>query len=163
MYIRKALTTDLPFIMAIYENAREFMKQNGNPTQWIAGYPGEELISGDISAGVFYVCEENDSIVGVFAFIIGSEPTYQHIQDGKWNSDEVYGTIHRLASDGKTRGIAKACFDFCRSHCRYLRIDTHKDNLPMQAAIEKYGFTRCGIIHVANGTERIAFDWRADA
>ena len=29
----------------------------------------------------------------------------------------------------------------------------------MQAAIEKYGFRKCGIIHVKNGSERIAYDY----
>ena len=29
----------------------------------------------------------------------------------------------------------------------------------MQAVIQKNGFIRCGIIHVANGSERIAFDF----
>lgn len=175
MNIRKASTNDLPEIMSIYESARAFMRDNGNPTQWGAGRPAMSVIKNDIANGNFYVCEDrrddnsgdstvgNDKgcskIVGVFALIIGEDPTYLEIQDGSWRSDETYGTIHRLASDGITKGIARACFDFCHDRCHYLRIDTHKDNLPMQAAIKKYGFVYCGIIHVADGSERIAFDY----
>lgn len=29
----------------------------------------------------------------------------------------------------------------------------------MQAAIEKYGFQKCGIIYVRDGAERIAYDY----
>ena len=29
----------------------------------------------------------------------------------------------------------------------------------LSAAIEKYGFRKCGIIHVRNGSERIAYDY----
>lgn len=161
MYIRKAKNNDLPVIMKIYEKARLFMKNNGNPTQWSSGYPDEEIISKDIADGNFYVCIENNSIVGVFAFIIGEEPTYQRIEQGAWHSSMQYGTIHRLASDGSTKGIARSCFDFCREKCSYLRIDTHRDNKPMQAAIRKYGFRECGIIYVRDGSERIAFDYMA--
>jgi len=29
----------------------------------------------------------------------------------------------------------------------------------MQAAIEKFGFKRCGNVYMLNGTERIAYDY----
>jgi len=38
-----------------------------------------------------------------------------------------------------------------------IRIDTHKDNRIMQHNIEKHGFTYCGIIYLANGDERLAY------
>ena len=38
-------------------------------------------------------------------------------------------------------------------------IDTHKDNRPMQAAIRKFGFQECGVIYVADGSSRLAFDY----
>ena len=70
-----------------------------------------------------------------------------------------YGTIHRIASDGTTKGFARRCFDFCRQKCNYLRIDTHANNKPMQGAIRSYGFQECGIIHTRDGSDRIAFDY----
>lgn len=39
-------------------------------------------------------------------------------------------------------------------------IDTHKKNLSMRAAIEKFGFQFCGNIYVRNGSERIAYDYQ---
>ena len=40
---------------------------------------------------------------------------------------------------------------------RELRADTHADNKIMQHLLEKNGFTKCGIIHVEDGTPRIAY------
>ncbi len=159
MNIRYATKQDIPVIMDIYKNAREFMRKNGNPTQWGSGNPKQEQIEKGIKRNEFYVCIEDEKIAGVFAFIIGPDPTYGVIEQGDWHYDMTYGTIHRIASDGCTRGITKACFDFCSSKINYLRIDTHADNKPMQTAVTKYGFKKCGIIHVADGTERIAFDY----
>ena len=36
-------------------------------------------------------------------------------------------------------------------------IDTHKDNAIMQHNIVKHGFSYCGIIHLASGDERLAY------
>ena len=145
--------------MRIFAAARAYMLAHENETQWADGYPGKELLHEDMQNGNCYVLEENGRIVGTFTFIIGEEPTYQRIENGAWHSDKPYGTIHRLASDGTVRGVAKACFSFCRDKIDYLRIDTHRDNLTMQAAIKKFGFQECGTIFVRDGSERIAYDY----
>lgn len=54
-------------------------------------------------------------------------------------------------------GIFKDIMDFCFSHEANIRIDTHKDNHIMQHNIKKHGFTYCGIIFLANGDERLAY------
>ena len=38
-----------------------------------------------------------------------------------------------------------------------LKIDTHRDNYPMQKSLKKNGFEYCGIIYLADGNERLAF------
>ncbi|NLM83406.1 MAG: N-acetyltransferase [Clostridiales bacterium] len=159
MHIRNATIQDLPAIMDIFETARDFMRKTGNPTQWPAGYPSEEMIRNETHEGNLYVITEEGEIVGVFAFILGEDPTYRVIKDGQWRSDKPYGTIHRLASSGRVKGVARRCFDFCREKCPHLRIDTHRDNKPMQAAILSYGFKPCGIIYTHDGTERLAYDY----
>ena len=40
-----------------------------------------------------------------------------------------------------------------------LRIDTHKDNIVMQRAVLRGEFQYCGIIHLANGDPRLAYQW----
>ena len=39
----------------------------------------------------------------------------------------------------------------------FIRIDTYRDNQIMQHVIKKYGFGYCGIIFLANGDERLAY------
>jgi RimJ/RimL family protein N-acetyltransferase len=79
------------------------------------------------------------------------------ITDGAWVNDKPYGVIHRIASAGYRKGIASFCMAHCFRLCGNLKIDTHKDNHPMQNALAKNGFVRCGIIYLQNGDERIAF------
>ena len=159
MKIRLSQTEDIPAIMAIYDVARQFMKDQGNPTQWDGGYPSASLIEDDIATGHSFVVEEEEQLVGTFAFIIGEDPTYQVIEKGAWHFAEPYGTIHRIASNGQVRGLSRQVFDFCCQQLPYLRIDTHADNQAMQAAVLNYGFRECGIIYVADGSPRLAYDY----
>lgn len=154
--VRLADRNDLPRILDIYEIARNFMAKNGNPTQWAGGYPAESLLEGDILAGNLYVVTDDQQIAGVFCFVLGEDPTYKIIEDGSWRSNSPYGTIHRIASDG--HGVFAAALTFCKGKIDHIRIDTHHNNMPMQHLIEKHGFSHRGIIYVADGTPRIAFD-----
>ena len=121
MIIRKAEMKDLEQIMGIYEFARSFMQDHGNGSQWGKIYPPESLIQEDIEQENFYVCVEQERICGVFAFILGEDPTYQEIWQGAWHSDRPYGAVHRVASDGSVRGLTKACFDFCTKKTDYIQ------------------------------------------
>lgn len=159
MDIIKSTKNDISEILNIFDIARDYMVSHGNATQWGKGYPGEDVLVRDIEDGNSYVITENGKIVGTFSFIIGDEPTYHVIKNGNWNQDRLYGTIHRLASSGETKGIARTCFDFCANQIDYIRIDTHKDNQAMQNAILHYGFVKCGNIYVRDGAERIAYDY----
>ena len=154
--IRKAEKKDLESVMPIYEEARKRMRASGNMTQWINGYPSLSLITEDIKNGDFYIVTEDEEIIGAFSFIIGEEPTYQMIE-GNWINNNPYGTIHRIVSSGKKKGILKECLDYCFTKIDNIRIDTHKDNKIMLEAVRKYGFSECGTIWVSDGSPRIAF------
>ncbi|MBQ8533405.1 MAG: N-acetyltransferase [Clostridia bacterium] len=156
MKIRIATISDLENIIAIYDTAREFMRQNQNPTQWAGGYPQKEVITADIDQKICHIVEKNGEAVGVFAFFIGEDETYQSI-DGGWLSDQPYGVIHRVASNGKCRGVFDAAVKYCLERIQNLRIDTHKDNKVMQNAVLRNGFKECGIIITHDGTPRIAY------
>ena len=159
MIFRKAEFKDIDRIMEIYEVARQFMVDTGNPNQWIDGYPRRKLIEDDVTKGHFYVSEgkEDGQLHGAFAFILGNDPTYEVIEDGAWLNDEPYGTIHRMANDCTIKGLLEKSLPFCFGMTDNVRIDTHADNIPMQGAIAKQGFTRCGIIYVDDGSARIAY------
>ena len=139
--IRHSLPKDLDAIIEIFHYARQFMKEHGNPNQWINGYPSAELILREITNGTNYVCEnENGEIIGTFCFIPGEDPTYARIDDGNWLNNEPYYVIHRMATNGKQKGIADACFKWCFEHCNNIRVDTHHDNLVMQNILKKVRF-----------------------
>lgn len=157
MEIRKSQKEDLETILSIYIYARAQMKKNGNPSQWGDNRPSEAVIVRDIEDGNSYVMEKNGKICGVFSFIIGDEPTYRHIENGEWENNDRYGTIHRLAGNGTEKGVFQACFEYCESCLSNIRVDTHKDNLIMQHLLEKYGYEKCGTIYVEDGSPRIAY------
>lgn len=158
MKIRKAEFSDLNSILGIYEIAREYMRNNGNPDQWGTDKPQKELLEDDIKKGELFVGEnENGKLHFVFAFILGEDPTYSYIENGSWLSDEPYGTIHRIASDGTVPGVVKTAVDYTRKIISNIRIDTHENNKTMQHVLEKIGFSKCGIIYIEDGTPRIAY------
>lgn len=161
MQVRKATKTDLDDIMAIIDNARAYMRAHGNATQWPEGHPSRELFKADIDAGHSYIVEDEDGIQGTFAFVPGADPTYAKIEDGAWHCDEPYCAVHRVASAGKNGGFTKTVFSYAAEHANYLRCDTHANNKPMQNALKRAGFEYCGIIHISDGSPRVAFDYHA--
>ncbi|MBE6656498.1 MAG: N-acetyltransferase [Ruminococcaceae bacterium] len=156
MQIRKAKASELTEILAIYERARGFMRETGNPTQWEGGYPSYALLSADIEAESLYLIEDEEGIHGVFAFFPEGDPVYDALSVS-WLNPLSYGAIHRVASAGTKKGMLGACVDFCLSVRENLKIDTHKDNLVMQAALKKAGFTECGTANIPDVGERILF------
>ena len=157
--IRPAKEADMNSILRIYENARAFMADSGNPNQWGKSNPSPETVRKDLALNRLFVCEEEGNLLGVFCYFFGEEPNYSRIEGGRWQNDEPYGVMHRVAvaKDAHGKGIAAFCFDWCFSLCGNLRIDTHRDNLPMQHALKKNGFIPCGTVFLPDGSERIAF------
>lgn len=170
--IRLAEMADFPQILTIYRKAREFMKENGNPSQWGDTFPREEVLRNDIEEKKhLYVITRGEKdaeiIAGVFALIIGPDPTYAVIKPcegdppentGFWLDESLYGTIHRLASGGRANGIFAEAIAYSRRQIAHLRIDTHADNLIMQSLIARAGFSRRGIIYTDDGSPRIAYE-----
>ena len=160
--IRKTTSEDLPQVMEIYRYAREFMAAHGNPDQWgRTNWPPESLIRTDIENGNSYVCLQDGEITGTFFYIQGRdiEPTYSQIDDGCWMDDSPYGVIHRIAANGKAKGVGHAVIEWARKRCAHLRIDTHNDNIVMQNMLKKEGFSHRGTIYVYEDHDpRMAFE-----
>lgn len=171
MRFRKTTENDLPFVSAIFAGARESMREN-DIDQWQDGYPTENDIRADIEAGVSYVlCDDDGAVLATCAVIHTGEPTYTVIRGGTWltdSSDEEnagYTVVHRVATARSVRGKGLAsrmmieAALLARKHGKSsLRIDTHKDNKPMQGMLARGGFTYCGEITLKSGDERIAFE-----
>lgn len=163
MKIRNARPGDLDALLGIYAAARRYMAENGNPTQWADGRPYPDELTHAIEQGSCLVgVDENDA--PHFAFMLFSEPdpTYETIYEGSWPNDARYVTIHRVASDGTGHGVFASIVAYAREHAEALglhdiRVDTHEDNKTMQHLIAKAGFSYCGIIHLADGDPRLAY------
>ena len=157
--IRKSKPEDLPRLMEIFAHAHSFMVSTGNPDQWAEDYPGRELLLKDIGSSDSYVVQAGGAVVATFVLRAGDDPTYRVIYDGEWPDDGPYATIHRIASDGSRKGILHLVMKFALERFTSIRIDTHRDNRVMRAAILREGFRYCGIIRCWNGTERLAYQY----
>lgn len=156
--IRKATEADVPRIMALIDMARTTMRANGNMHQWANGYPDEAAMLADIGRGVCYLIEYDGCVEATFSMIDGPDPTYAVIYDGAWvDTDAPYVVVHRIASTPDSHGVMSAIVDFCNQRINNIRIDTHRDNTIMQHCLQRLGFTYCGIILLANGDERLAY------
>ena len=143
--------------MEVLSDGRAKMRADGNLNQWTEGYPSMEIIREDIEKGWGFIVFEGAEIEGYFAFIQGVEPTYAVIYEGEWISEGPYAVIHRMASKQGAHGVFAAALSFALENCKNIRIDTHRDNKIMQHNILKHGFRYCGIIHLACGDERMAY------
>ena len=158
MNIRKTMLNDVDEAALLYDMARAFMRKSGNLEQWNSGHPNKEDILRDMGEDCSYVgVDENEEIIAVFFFKKGVDPTYKKIYGGKWKNHGEYAVIHRVAVKYNGRGLADQIYAFCFDKHPNLRIDTHRDNIPMQRSLAKNGFEYCGIIHLANGDERLAY------
>ncbi len=157
--IRKAsLPKDSERLMEVFAAAKGIMAADGNTNQWTDGYPSLDIVQSDIEKDGGFVVEDDGKIVAYFAFLPSPELTYDKIYDGKWlDNSKPYHVVHRIASFPEAHGIFKSIMEFCFANERNIRIDTHRDNKIMQHNIEKHGFKYCGIIHLANGDERLAY------
>lgn len=159
--IRLAKTEDILQLLEIYAAARRFMRRSGNPVQWSPNHPTKEELERDIADSCLYVIKSktnSNRICGCFVLVQGNDSTYDCIHNGVWRDGSPYCAIHRVASDGSEKGVFSRCTEFAKSICPHLRIDTHRDNIPMQNAILNQGFCYCGIIFLETGAQRLAYE-----
>lgn len=135
------------------------MRASGNLHQWGVGYPSVEVVQCDIEQGVCYVATDgaDGEIEATMAFIPGPDSTYSYIEDGAWLNDEPYHVIHRIAVAAPGKGYARRLLDWAFERAGTVRIDTHRDNVIMRHILKEYGFEYCGVIYLANGDARDAY------
>lgn len=163
--IRSSTKLDLDEIMCILGEARESIGRLGID-QWQYGYPSRAIIKEDVILGRSYVVEDEDGICGVFSLIEDGEPTYRKIYSGQWLcEDRPYLALHRIAIrvNKRGKGIAGEIISYiadkaAREDYATIRVDTHHGNIPMRKMLEKNGFLYTGIIYLANGEERVAYE-----
>lgn len=156
--IRLAQPSDLSDIMQVVEAAKGIMRASGNMKQWQGGYPSEQVLLADMQCGGGHVIIDQGRTVGYFSFLPSPDPTYGTIYEGEWLDDTLpYHVVHRIASYPDVHNVLRDLLAFCTAREPNLRIDTHRDNTIMQHNLIKLGFTYCGIIYLASGDERLAY------
>lgn len=154
VYIRLAQESDLAQIMAIIDEAKQLLNNDGNP-QWQNGRPNEEILKDDIVKKRAYCLVVDQAIAGIAVLQTTIEPSYATI-DGKWqNESDQYATIHRIAIASKFRGqhLGQIFISNLISRGLFLgiqnfRIDTHAVNQRMQSLINSVGFKYRGVIRI---------------
>ena len=156
--IREARLSDIDGILTVFDAARRIMRVSGNLHQWNDFYPNADAVKADMDKQCALIIEDDGRIVAYFAFIPSPEPTYSYIEGGNWLDDTMpYHVIHRIASFPEAHGIFNDMMAWCAERDANIRIDTHRDNKIMQRLMERHGFTYCGIIYLASGDERLAY------
>ena len=157
--IRPATLADIALMMRMVEHSRGVMRRNGNTVQW-TGYPTDDDLRADVTAGVAHIIMQDDTPAGMFSLVPGDEPTYAVISHGRWISPTLpYSTVHRLAALEGTHGIAQAAFSYATSRCDYLRADTHENNHIVRHLLTRRGFVPVGTVMMTDNTPRIAYEW----
>ena len=169
--IRETNMQDLDAVMAIIEEARATIAALGID-QWQNGSPNRSMVEEDVALGQSRCIEADGVIVGTFAVILAGEPTYDPIYDGAWTTPDrdsdgryAYVAIHRvaIAVSSRGQGVSTAMIEYAARFAREqgriaLRIDTHSGNVVMRRMLEKHGFVHRGVIHLATGEERVAYE-----
>ena len=160
---RRAEEGDVEAILAVMEEAKAFLRERG-VDQWQDGYPNRETIMADIAAGQGWAfdCLDTGELAGYECVSMEPEACYPGI-DGKWLTEgENYAVIHRTMAAAKFRGtrLAGEMFSFAEELASGMgkasvRVDTHRDNAPMNRLCEKRGYTYCGVVNIGetNQTE----------
>ena len=164
MQIRKAIPADADSIMHIFRQAQASLQRQG-VNQWQNGYPNPEIVDRDIASGNGLVCIMNSLVCAAFVLSFDYEDTYDSIYEGHWLSTGQSGVLHRMAIGDayKGQGLGTAMISHAKQIClsreiHSIKVDTHRDNIPMQKLLGKNRFRYCGIIYLADGQERLAFE-----
>lgn len=161
LIFRKSTYNDMDVMESIINSGKELLRSKGID-QWQKGYPNREQLIADAEAGIGYVAELDGRVVGVCMVMSTEELSYRTIREGEWMTaaDSGYVTVHRCAVAPDCRGqgvigfIFRSAMDMARAiGAPSVRLDTHLENLTMQHALEKNGFTRCGIVNLVGGAE----------
>ena len=171
MKIRRTKEADIPQVLEIYEHAKKYMAENGNPNQWNGDYPTVQDVIQDIKNGGYVIVKEpvkasekesgkenpEEEILGVFVLEENAHELAYDTIEGCWLNDEPYAVIHRCATLHHQKGIGQFFMDWCLEKVNNIRVDTHKDNWPMLKFLEKNNFSYCGKVYYEVSGERLAF------
>lgn len=138
--IRQATSTDVPAVVAILNEAAQWLEQQGMPL-WRTGELEPERIAAEVGAGLFFLVECAGEAAGTVKFQLEDPVMWPDAEPGS----AAY--IHRLAVRRAYagRGLAEAVMQWAVDRTRELglpclRLDTEASRTRLRAVYERFGF-----------------------
>lgn len=149
--VRLGCINDAFQVAEIFEDAKVKFENDGT-FQWKGMYPNIDNFYNDLKNEIVIVYDDNFKILGTATIVLSIDNNYNQI-DGRWLNDEVYISIHRIATRNGylKKGIASSLFKEAEKIAldkgiRNIKIDTHLNNKDMRNLLVKLGYIECGII-----------------
>lgn len=150
---RPAVEDDLPAILAIVQQARNYLRRH-RVDQWQGAYPDEDTFRADIAAGTCHVLTYQGAVAAMFTLAFTPEPAYDALTDGRWRSDRDHAAVlHRNAVSTDFRGtgmadhLMQAAEQLALEHGAHaVRVDTHRHNGAQKQLLARHGYRFCGNI-----------------
>ena len=150
---RPAAEDDLPAILAIVQQARNYLRRH-RVDQWQGAYPNEDTFRADIAAGTCHVLTYQGAVAAVFTLTFAPEPAYDALTDGRWRSDREHAAVlHRnaVSADWRGTGLSDLLMQEVErlareSGAHAVRVDTHRHNGAQKKLLERHGYRFCGNI-----------------
>lgn len=150
---RPATEDDLPAILAIAQQARNYLRRH-RVDQWQGVYPNEETFRADVAAGTCHVLTYQGTVAAMFTLTFTPEPAYDALTDGRWRSDRDHAAVlHRnaVSADFRGTGLSDLLMQEVERLARAggahaVRVDTHRHNGAQKKLLERHGYRFCGNI-----------------
>ena len=163
MLFRLAKQNDYRDIIDIFYEAKTYLKEL-TKTQW-QSTPKEADFFVSIKKKHSYVVEMDGVIVAHASIIFNCVPKARIPIDSDFVGKAPFGSIHLVMVKEKYKGlgIVGKLFAFLEQNTlakgiKWLRIDTHELNVPMQKAILKFGFKYIGVVIINNNQLRLGYE-----
>lgn len=169
---RPAVHDDFVRFQEILEDGRASLPALGVEEQGAKRYPSERRVMRAIDHGLAYVitvdqpheeAEGCEQVIGVFVVDPCGDTAYARSTGARWLTSDsgsgtaasTYAALHwvSVACEARRRGVGMFILSEAERIAQAadkssLRYDTYVGNAPMQALLEKYGFSACGLMSI---------------
>lgn len=164
MEFRLAKEVDREKIEKIYEDGSLKLKSLGI-NQWQGNEkPNLNNFSNLNENKIIYVLEDKEIIVSTL-IIYDKDQDYENNLVGTWNSPKPYVALHRIATlnGARKKGYGRKIIEFAEAYAREnnfksIRIDTHRENKPMQNLLSSMEYNFVGLVFLDGKRERFAYE-----
>lgn len=149
--IRKANINDLEKIEKLYSDVLDY-EETHHFSHWKRGlYPTINTAKTAIENGTMFVGEDNQVLFGSVILNQNQAPEYKNMNWTYKVPDEEILVVHTLCispffqKQGKGSELLNFAQDYAKNlGCKYIRLDTHQDNMPAFNLYIKSGFNYVG-------------------